>query len=130
MGIWDAITGNAIADPIKEAGNAIDKVFTSDDERLAWLNKYYEIQKEIALKNQDVNIASMQPNSKFIWRDAVGWICVVALGWSYVIHPVMIFTLNVFGVQTMHVEDDIGSLMPILISMLGIGINDVIKGVK
>lgn len=126
MGIWDALgltAGKALADPITAAGNALDKLFTSDDERLAWLNKYQEIQKELALAQTQTNNIEASNTNLFVsgWRPAVGWICCAALAWSFILHPMIIFILNLYGIKTMHVENDIADLTPILYGLLGIG---------
>ena len=55
------------------------------------------------------------------WRPCVGWVCAAALGYTYVLQPIFVFIL----VQTGHLVEmpalDIGSLMPILMGMLGLG---------
>ena len=55
------------------------------------------------------------------WRPCVGWVCAAALGYTYVVQPLMIFIMA----QTGHLVEmpalDIGGLMPILMGMLGLG---------
>ena len=55
------------------------------------------------------------------WRPCVGWVCAAALGYTYVLQPILVFILA----QTGHLVEmpalDIGSLMPILMGMLGLG---------
>lgn len=126
MGIWDVLgisSGKALAEPLKAAGNALDKLFTSDDERLAWLAKYEELQKELALGQISTNNIEAQSNNLFIagWRPAIGWICCIALAWSFILHPIIIFILNSFGITTGHFENDISNMMPVVYGLLGFG---------
>jgi|TARA_R110000751_G_scaffold196652_1_gene301871 hypothetical protein len=55
------------------------------------------------------------------WRPCVGWVCAAALGYTYVLQPILVFILA----QTGHLVEmpalDIGGLMPILMGMLGLG---------
>ena len=126
MSIWDVLgitAGKAISEPIKETGKALDKLFTSDAERMAWINKYNEIQKEISLGEMEVNKAEATSGNRFAagWRPLCGYICCAALAWSYILHPIIIFIFNLCGITTMHEETDIANLMPILYGMLGLG---------
>lgn len=56
------------------------------------------------------------------WRPAVGWTCVGALSWTFVLAPFTVFWLGVMKVQTPPLPVlDYTSLMPILLGMLGLG---------
>lgn len=58
------------------------------------------------------------------WRPAVGWICAVAFGYSYVLYPFMEFAIKVVhpsidlsGMPKL----DLSDMMPVLLGMLGLG---------
>lgn len=126
MRFWDALgmsAGKAVAEPIQATGDVLDKLFTSDDERMAWINKYNEIQAAMALGESEVNKAEAMSGNRFAagWRPLCGYICCAALAWSFLFHPIIIFVLNLSGIKTMHVENDIADLMPVLYGMLGLG---------
>ncbi len=56
------------------------------------------------------------------WRPAVGWTCVAALSWTFVVAPFTVFWLGVFKVETPPLPVlDYTSLMPILLGLLGLG---------
>ena len=56
------------------------------------------------------------------WRPFIGWVCGVALAWHFVLSPVIIFLAAWFNVvlPTLPVFD-MGSLMTVLMGMLGLG---------
>jgi hypothetical protein len=49
------------------------------------------------------------------WRPAIGWICAAAIGYSFLLYPLLLS----FGVQAAAV--DMEGLWPLIIGMLGIG---------
>jgi hypothetical protein len=56
------------------------------------------------------------------WRPAIGWICGLALFWSFILQPFLVFFLLVFGVDLPPLpEVGTADLMPILLGMLGLG---------
>ena len=56
------------------------------------------------------------------WRPFIGWVCGVALAWHFVLSPVVLFIAAWFNVvlPTLPVFD-MGSLMTVLMGMLGLG---------
>ena len=56
------------------------------------------------------------------WRPFIGWVCGIALAWHFVLSPVIIFVAAWFNVvlPALH-EFDMGSLMTVLMGMLGLG---------
>jgi hypothetical protein len=57
------------------------------------------------------------------WRPACGWVGAIALLWHFILHPVTLFAVAVYGVQLPAELPvfDMDSLMTILLGMLGIG---------
>ena len=70
-----------------------------------------------------VNAVEAQNPSLFVsgWRPAVGWVCCAALAWTFILQPVLTFTLSQFGQIVALPALDTGDLMPILLGMLGLG---------
>lgn len=64
-----------------------------------------------------IDVAEAESGSVFIagWRPAVGWICALALGWGYIIAPVLSLALG-YALPTFRVS----GLDEILYAMLGI----------
>ena len=66
---------------------------------------------QIALNTQDAKGSWFQSS----WRPATGWVCVLALGVNYLISPLAA------GFGILIPQADGGTLMPILMGMLGLG---------
>lgn len=79
----------------------------------------FELAKaQIAVNQQEAASASL-----FIagWRPAVGWVCVVALCYQYVVAPLAPWLLNAFGVNVPKLPGLDDTLWQLLAGMLGFG---------
>lgn len=78
---------------------------------------------KIDLAQLDINKQEAAHRSIFVagWRPFIGWSCGLALAWTYVVTPILNFTLA----QTGHLVDlpamDMSQMMPVLMGMLGLG---------
>lgn len=77
---------------------------------------------ELSVGQLEVNKEEAKHKSIFVagWRPSVGWLCVVALGYHFVLQPFMLFVLSAFGLTLELPEFDLGELNTILIGMLGL----------
>ena len=55
------------------------------------------------------------------WRPFIGWTCGVALAYTYVVQPILIFGLGQAGYLVSLPTMDIGEMMPVLMGILGLG---------
>ena len=72
----------------------------------------------------EVNKVEAAHKSLFVagWRPAVGWVCVIAMGYAYVLSPLMIFVVTlIMDVPPEFPELNISALMPVLMGILGLG---------
>lgn len=81
MGILATIFGGSIASPIEAVGNVLDKIFTSDEERLdkkAILEKIAQKPGELQV---EINKIEAQHRSSFVagGRPAIIWVCAFGL---------------------------------------------------
>lgn len=69
-------TGNAI----EQTGNVVDKLFTSDDERLSRAEAMARIRQNPDKWAHQLNVLNAQSASLFVsgWRPALGWVAVIA----------------------------------------------------
>lgn len=80
--------------------------------------------QEIALAQIAVNQAEASSGSIFVggWRPFVGWTCGVALAYHFVGQPIIMFAVAMFGLDLPTLpEFDMGSLLTVLMGMLGLG---------
>jgi len=104
----------------------IDKLFTSDDERMAAKLKVLELEKSGELAQIAVNAQEAQHASIFIagWRPFIGWVCGLAFTWAFLLYPMLSFFVVAFGLPvdlTLVPELDLAAMMPVLMGMLGLG---------
>jgi hypothetical protein len=85
--------------------------------------KEIELQFERDSKQIDVNVEEAKSSSLFIagWRPAVGWICVIALGYHYILAPFMADIAGFLGYAVKLTELNISELMTLLFGLLGLG---------
>lgn len=72
----------------------------------------------------EVNKAEASHSSVFVagWRPAIGWICGVALGWNFVVQPILMWVAFLFGVDLVKAPKlETAELMTVLLGMLGLG---------
>jgi hypothetical protein len=92
----------------------------------------------LALEQIKVNTAEAASTNWFVagWRPFIGWICGVALGYTYLILPFMQFLAYTFGTPELISQLSqlptlaLAELMPILLGMLGLGALRTIEKVK
>ena len=79
---------------------------------------------EAAMAQVEVNKAEAQHRSIFVsgWRPFVGWACGFALAYHFILAPLILFGVSISGHQIPTLpEFDMGSLMTVLMGMLGLG---------
>jgi hypothetical protein len=79
---------------------------------------------EAAMAQVAVNQQEAKHKSLFVagWRPSVGWICSIAMGYHFVLQPVIVFGLTAAGATVPDLpEFDMDSLMTVLLGMLGLG---------
>lgn len=122
-------------DTVKAIGDTVDKLFTSDDERLERANekdradKAYQLElaklDSIALSNQtDVNKIEAASTRLFVagWRPAIGWICGAGLAYASFIEPAARFIAKLSGYEGDFPAINTDITLQVLIGMLGLGV--------
>ena len=80
--------------------------------------------QEAMLAQLEINKSEAASGSLFKggWRPFVGWICGFALLYHFILSPLIIFIVTLTGATIPPLpEFDMGSLMTVLLGMLGIG---------
>ena len=120
MGLLDTLVG-----PVT---SIIDKIIPDKDQAAKLAHEIATMSEKMAneqmLAQLEVNKAEAASGSLFKggWRPAIGWICGLALFWSFILQPFLVFFLLVFGVDMPPLPElNTSDLMPILLGMLGLG---------
>ena len=80
--------------------------------------------QELAKGQLAINQVEATHKSIFVagWRPFIGWTCGVALCWHFVLAPITIFVCAYLSVSIPELPTfDMGSLMTVLMGMLGLG---------
>ena len=80
--------------------------------------------QEAMLAQLEINKAEAASGSLFKggWRPFVGWTCGIAFAYHFVFQPLLIFIFAYIGLETPDLPQfDVGTLLPVLGGMLGIG---------
>ena len=80
--------------------------------------------QEAMLAQFEINKAEAASGSLFKggWRPFVGWTCGIAFAYHFVFQPLLIFIFAYIGLETPDLPQfDVGTLLPVLGGMLGIG---------
>jgi|TARA_R110000782_G_scaffold156777_1_gene248934 hypothetical protein len=78
---------------------------------------------QVDLAQLGINKVEAAHRSMFVagWRPFIGWTCGVALMYTYVLQPILVFGLAQSGYLIDLPKMDLGELMPVLMGMLGLG---------
>lgn len=99
----------------KDAKNAMAHEIATMAEKAAYENAKLQI---------EVNKAEAASASLFKggWRPFIGWVCGIAFAYHFVVQPILVFVLVAAGLAIPDLpEFDMGTLMPVLMGMLGLG---------
>ena len=114
-----------LVDPVS---NILDKVIEDKDQKAKLAHEIATMAErhgqEAMLAQLEINKAEAASGSLFKggWRPAVGWVCAIAFAYHFVLQPLLIFGLSYAGLDTPPLpEFDVGTLLPVLGGMLGIG---------
>jgi|TARA_R100001163_G_scaffold65038_2_gene60867 hypothetical protein len=106
----------------------LDKFIEDKDQKAALAHEIATMgekhAQEALLAQLEINKAEAASGSLFKggWRPFVGWICGFALLYHFILSPFIIFIVTLTGATIPPLpEFDMGSLMTVLLGMLGIG---------
>jgi len=116
----EAITGEAIEDPIRNAEVAL---------------KLKQLEQAISLGQVEVNKVEAQSKNIFVagWRPFIGWVGGTALAYTYIVAPTAVWIAELNGITANLPTIDIGVLFNLILAMLGFGglrTYEKIKGVQ
>jgi hypothetical protein len=106
----------------------LDKVIEDKDQKAKLAHEIATMAErqahEAAMAQVEVNKAEAKHSSIFVagWRPFIGWTCGIALCYHFVANPIILFGVAAAGLTIPALpEFDMGSLMTVLMGMLGLG---------
>ena len=117
-----------ISSLIGPVSGILDKFVEDKDQKAVLAHEIATMSDKYAqqalLAQLEINKAEAASGSLFKggWRPAVGWTCAIAFGYHFVLQPLLVFVLTASGVDLPDLpEFDMGTLLTVLVGMLGIG---------
>lgn len=85
--------------------------------------KLMEMEFLLEKAQTDVNLVEARHPNIFVagWRPFIGWVCGVAIAYNFVLNPLIIWISKLYGSQVVPPVLDVGSLMTLVLSLLGLG---------
>jgi len=95
MSFLGKIFASSAAQPIEAVGNVLDKLFTSDDEKLDKKLLFARLAQEPSIAQIELNKVEAQHKSRFTsgWRPFIGWVCGIALLYNFIIRDIVSYIL-------------------------------------
>ena len=114
---------------IKAVGNIVDEIYTSDEKREQAKLAIKKVEAELKKRQMDINLADAQSKAgglsgmiQRIWRPLIGFSCALAIFWEYVLKQFLMFLIATFNWETKPLPElDMGTLMPLVMALLGMG---------
>ena len=114
---------------LKAVGKIVDEIYTSDDERNQAKIAIKKVEAELKKRQMDINLADAQSKAggisgmiQRIWRPLIGFSCALAIFWEYVLKQFLMFLIATFNWETKPLPElDMGTLMPLVMALLGMG---------
>ena len=115
---------NTVASAVIGVADKVLGKFVADKDLKAKLE--HELKTELHRANLaqvELNKIEAAHRSVFVagWRPFTGWSCALALCYHFLLQPMLVFIFSVYGLEYTLPEFDMGSLMTILLGMLGLG---------
>jgi hypothetical protein len=127
--IFGGVAGDAIAAPVEAVGNALDKLFTSDEEKAAAAAVMEKIRQQPQILQAEINKLEATHRSVFVagWRPFIGWICGIAIGCYYIPRFLMataFWAVDCWnaGVAVPYPAMDLTNLNELVYALLGLGL--------
>lgn len=117
LGKLAGIVGST-TDPVESVGNVLDKLFTSDEEKLDKQILIERLRQQPGLAQIELNKIEAQHRSLFVagWRPMIGWICALGLGFTFFANPIIQWYTSKPGPV---LPTDI--MLELVLAMLGLG---------
>ncbi len=118
MTLFGKIIGSTAAEPIEAIGSVLDKLFTSDEEKLQAKAVLEKLRQHPAELQVALNKIEAQHRSMFVagWRPFIGWVCGLGLANVYLVNPWLQW---LYGVKGPALPLDV--IVELVIAMLGLG---------
>ena len=116
-------------DTIKTVGGVIVDMHFSGEEKEKLKLQFAEVEAKLKEKQMAINLADAQSTAGGIsgmlqrsWRPLIGMSCALAIFWEFVLSKFILFICGLLQYEVVNIPElDMGTLMPLVMSLLGMG---------
>ncbi len=123
MGIFSNIFGGPAIDAVSAVSNAVDQLFTSDEERAQAEILMVKIRQQPQILQAEINRIEAAHRSLFVagWRPFIGWVCGVGFLWAFLLHPLFEWIVALRGLDMVPPGIVTDNMMELVLALLGLG---------
>lgn len=118
MGVWSKLFGGGVKEPVEAVGNALDKLFTSDDERAQAEAVIARLRQQPHILQAEISKLEAQHRSTFVAgaRPYIMYVCGTGLAFVFVINPIIQWATGKPG-PVMQTD----ALLELVLALVGLG---------
>ncbi len=118
MGWFTSLFTSNAAEPINAVGNVLDKLFTSDGEKLTLDIAKQRLAQQPALAQAEIMKVQAQHRSTFVAgaRPFLMWVCGFGFLFAFVINPLLVWLIPDIGKPDLPLD----AMMELTLAMLGL----------
>ncbi len=123
MSFLSKIIGEPAIDAVSAVGNAVDQLFTSDEERAQAEILMAKIRQKPQILQAEINRIEAAHRSLFVagWRPFIGWVCGVGFLWAFLLHPLFEWVVVLRGLDIVAPAIVTDNMMELVLALLGLG---------
>mgnify|MGYP001468793982 FL=1 len=108
---------------IQPVSEILDKFIADKDLKIKLQHELNQEIHKANLAQLEVNKVEAAHRNVFVagWRPFTGWVCASALAYHFILEPIIVFGLALNNIQLTLPQFDMGSLLTVLMGMLGLG---------
>ena len=123
MGFFSKIVGGPAIDAVSAVGNAVDQLFTSDEERAQAALLMEKLRQKPQILQAEINRVEAAHRSLFVagWRPFIGWVCGAGFLWAFLLHPLFEWVIALKGLDVVAPDIVTDNMMELVLALLGLG---------
>lgn len=123
MGLLSKLLGGPAIDAVSAVGNAVDQLFTSDEERAQAAIVMEKIRQRPQILQAEINRIEAAHRSLFVagWRPFIGWVCGLGFLWAFLLHPLFEWVIALRGLDIVTPGIVTDNMMELVLALLGLG---------
>lgn len=136
MSLLSILTGG---DLVKEIGATVRQVLPNPEAQRDFDLKIAELADKVDQREQELSLAQTEVNkieagssNLFVagWRPAIGWVGATALGWTWIVAPLINWVASLTGANVSPPALPADAIYPLILSMLGISASRTIEKMR